>query len=190
MPATDPPLLDPWFRLSFGQQHAYGVRETGAASAPADAVDIRNGDDRDVDFLSSLDLMLYEHQRGPPTFSGRARREIEESRAEIGDELSWPEAAHFIAERRRTPLAGMILTRTRRDFVREGCIDLSFAATVPDARGTGVMTALTNHALRWAAAAGYSAISTDWRVTNLLSSRFWPSRGFRPVFLRLARSIP
>jgi hypothetical protein len=31
---------------------------------------------------------------------------------------------------------------------------------------------------------------TDWRVTNLLSSRFWPKRGFRPVFLRLYRSIP
>jgi hypothetical protein len=31
---------------------------------------------------------------------------------------------------------------------------------------------------------------TDWRETNLLSSRFWPARGFRPFFLRLYRSIP
>jgi hypothetical protein len=31
---------------------------------------------------------------------------------------------------------------------------------------------------------------TDWRVTNLLSSRFWPRRGFRLSFLRLYRSIP
>ena len=28
---------------------------------------------------------------------------------------------------------------------------------------------------------------TDWRVTNLLSSRFWPRRGFRTSFLRLHR---
>ena len=33
-------------------------------------------------------------------------------------------------------------------------------------------------------------MTTDWRVTNLLASRFWPKRGFRPTFLRLYRSIP
>jgi hypothetical protein len=31
---------------------------------------------------------------------------------------------------------------------------------------------------------------TDWRVTNQLSFRFWPKRGFRTSFLRLYRSIP
>jgi hypothetical protein len=30
---------------------------------------------------------------------------------------------------------------------------------------------------------------TDWRVTSLLSSRFWPQRGFRASFLRLHRLI-
>jgi hypothetical protein len=37
---------------------------------------------------------------------------------------------------------------------------------------------------------GFPTMITDWRVTNLLSSRFWPKRGFRPTFLRLYRSIP
>jgi hypothetical protein len=31
---------------------------------------------------------------------------------------------------------------------------------------------------------------TDWRMTNMLASRFWPKRGFRVTFLRLYRSIP
>jgi hypothetical protein len=30
----------------------------------------------------------------------------------------------------------------------------------------------------------------DWRVANLLASRFWERRGFRPSFFRLSRSIP
>jgi hypothetical protein len=30
---------------------------------------------------------------------------------------------------------------------------------------------------------------TDWRVTNLLSSRFWAARGFRPTFVRLHRAV-
>ena len=33
-------------------------------------------------------------------------------------------------------------------------------------------------------------MGTDWRVTNLLASRFWPRRGFRTTFLRLYRHIP
>ena len=33
-------------------------------------------------------------------------------------------------------------------------------------------------------------MTTDWRMTNLLASRYWPRRGFRETFLRLYRSIP
>jgi hypothetical protein len=36
---------------------------------------------------------------------------------------------------------------------------------------------------------GYRTAVTDWRATNLLSSRTWPRLGFRPTFLRLFRSI-
>ena len=50
--------------------------------------------------------------------------------------------------------------------------------------------ALTEHALGWAHEHGYEAMITDWRMTNLLASRFWPRRGFRETFLRLYRSIP
>ena len=32
--------------------------------------------------------------------------------------------------------------------------------------------------------------STEWRSVNLLSSRFWPRRGFRPQYLRLYRAVP
>jgi hypothetical protein len=49
---------------------------------------------------------------------------------------------------------------------------------------------LTNAAFAWAHRAGYPMMVTDWRVPNLLASRFWPRRGFRTTFLRLYRSIP
>ena len=35
----------------------------------------------------------------------------------------------------------------------------------------------------------YAAIVVDWRMPNLLSSRFWPARGFPTSFARLHRSI-
>lgn len=33
-------------------------------------------------------------------------------------------------------------------------------------------------------------VVTDWRMTNLPSSRAWPRLGFRPTFHRLFRAIP
>jgi ribosomal protein S18 acetylase RimI-like enzyme len=53
----------------------------------------------------------------------------------------------------------------------------------------GIGRALTNHGLTYAFEKGYRNCLTDWRSTNLLSSRFWPSQGFRPVAYRLIRRI-
>lgn len=50
--------------------------------------------------------------------------------------------------------------------------------------------ALTAHVLTWAREHGFDPMTTDWRMVNLLSSRFWPCRGFRPTFVRLYGSIP
>jgi GNAT superfamily N-acetyltransferase len=69
-------------------------------------------------------------------------------------------------------------------------IDLAHVATLDDVRGSGVGLALTAHVLAWAHEQGYRSMTTDWRAVNLLSSRFWPRRGFRPQYLRLYRSVP
>jgi GNAT superfamily N-acetyltransferase len=66
---------------------------------------------------------------------------------------------------------------------------LGFAAVLEDARGSGIGTALGTTILDWAAAEGYRVVVTDWRATNLLSSRTWPKLGFRPTFFRLFRAI-
>ena len=74
--------------------------------------------------------------------------------------------------------------------VPSGAAFLGFAATLPEARGSGAGLALTNAGLDWAREQGYPVVVVDWRETNLLASRFWPRRGFRRTFLRLYRSIP
>ena len=49
--------------------------------------------------------------------------------------------------------------------------------------------ALGEAVLIWARDAGHPTVVTDWRETNLLSSRAWPRLGFRPTFRRLFRAI-
>jgi hypothetical protein len=43
--------------------------------------------------------------------------------------------------------------------------------------------------LAWAGDAGYHSVVTDWRSTNIQSSRAWTGLGFRPTFFRLHRLV-
>jgi hypothetical protein len=49
--------------------------------------------------------------------------------------------------------------------------------------------ALGETVLAWAAEQRYDCVVTDWRTTNLLSSRTWPALGFGESFARLHRLV-
>ena len=116
----------------------------------------------------------------------------EGQRARIADSLLPGKTDLLLVAERDGRIVGQFLLYRRPPDLRvpRESIDLGQASTDPAARGTGVGRALTAHVIRWAHENGYPAMTTDWRMTNLLASRFWPKRGFRPTFLRLYRSIP
>jgi GNAT superfamily N-acetyltransferase len=97
-----------------------------------------------------------------------------------------------LAERAGRPVGLLGLYRRPEGDLRvpSSNIDLAFAATLPDAQGTGVGVALTAFAFDWAQEHGFRSMTVDWRSVNLLSSRFWTNRGFRPQYLRLYRAVP
>jgi GNAT superfamily N-acetyltransferase len=193
LPSSDDSLIDPWLRLAFGVQYVWAVRET-ARMKPVDAgVQIRPGTPDDLEVVARLDRALYEHQAGPPSFSGLAIPDDEEFRAEWSDLWDDPELfTHFVAERDGKPVGHSVLYRRPAGDLRvpEENIDLSHAATLRTARRSGVSYALTAHALTWAREQGFRTMTTDWRSVNLLSSRHWPKLGFRPTYYRLYRALP
>jgi GNAT superfamily N-acetyltransferase len=193
VPATDEPLIDAWLRLAFGVQFVWGVRAT-AAMKPVDAdVEIRPGSPEDLDDVAHFDRGLMELQAGSPSFSGIAVPELDQFREYWSDTWDDPELyTHFVAERDGRAVGHALLYRRPDGDLRvpDKNIDLAHAFTVPDARGSGVGLALTGHVLTWARDHGYRSLTTDWRSANLLSSRFWPRRGFRPQYFRLYRRIP
>ena len=195
VPATDAALVDAWFRLSFGQQHAFGIREVPEAPDSAEAV--READERDVDALVALTPLLGEHQGRSPVFSaGMPPEDEQDLRREILEDIASKETGNLVAERDGQIVGAFDVVPVEMSSVHSGPARpertalLSWAATVPDVRGSGAGLALTAGTLAWARSHGYETLVTDWRVTNLLSSRFWPARGFRTSFLRLYRSIP
>lgn len=54
---------------------------------------------------------------------------------------------------------------------------------------TGILKLISNRGFKQLKQKGYRYCMTDWYILNLLSSRFWPKRGFRPVMYRMVRTI-
>ena len=198
MPATDRELVDAWFRLSFGAQHAAAIQETPerTADSPGGVV-VRRAEREDIEAATALDLELARHQARSPVFSQIAPTAItDEDREEVLADIDNPEVGLFLAEIDGEAVGELLMVPVERSSMHVGLARperaafLAYAATVPEARGSGAGLGLTSAGLAWAREQGYPVTVVDWRETNLLASRFWPARGFRRTFLRLYRSIP
>ena len=198
VPSTDPELVGAWFRLGFGQQQAHGIRSVSANEdvRVPDGFEIRAPREEDLEALLAIDIALPAHMRSSPVFSEHplptdaALRQgwrstlagEEEEQVLIGVLDGQPVACWSVCDAE--------LSGDHRGLAGpEGGCYLAFASTLPEARGSGIGVALTAASLAAAAEQGYATMVTDWRVTNLLASRFWPKRGFRTCFLRLYRSL-
>jgi GNAT superfamily N-acetyltransferase len=192
VPASDEGLLDVWFRLAFGIQFAYAVREVAVAPAPRARVDVRLGTAADLDAAAALSDLLWMHQRAAPSFSGRPVRTLDEKRDQWRGTWDDSEFVHFVAERDGRIVGQLLLYRRTEGDLRVPAdnIDLAHASVLPAEQGSGVGLALTAYAFEWAEREGFRSMTVDWREVNLLASRFWRRRGFRPTFYRLYRHIP
>jgi GNAT superfamily N-acetyltransferase len=190
VPSYDTELIDAWFRLSFGASAALAIRETSPEEPFDSGVEIRHGSRDDYPEAARLELEMSRSMQPSPSFSGIALQTPDEVLAEWLEDDD-EDVELFVAERDGRVLGQFLLYRRPPDLrVPDRSIDLAQASTEPAARGSGVGLALMAHVIRWAHENGHETMTTDWRMTNLLASRYWPKRGFRPVFLRLYRSIP
>ena len=170
------------------------VLEVGAETWPPN---VRRAEPRDIDAMLQLAPLIARHQDRSPVFGKVARKESDdEMRAEFESDIDGGRFGILVAETEGRVVGLFEVVPAEESAMHKGLTRpedgafLAFAATLPEARGTGAGLALTHGCFAWAHENGYKSMVTDWRVTNLLSSRFWPARGFRTTFLRLYRSIP
>jgi ribosomal protein S18 acetylase RimI-like enzyme len=183
-----------WFRLSFGAQQAHGITEVDARDWPPGT---RLAELRDIEALIELAPLISHHHARAPVFSGvDFHQDADELRAMLVADITNIELGELVYERDGRVVASFEIVPVEKGSMHGGLAEpdgaayLGWAASLPEVRGSGAGLALTEAAFAWAHERGYASMVTDWRETNLLSSRFWPARGFRRFFLRLYRSIP
>jgi GNAT superfamily N-acetyltransferase len=196
VPATDQELVRAWFRLGFGQQHCHGLRGLPAQSPLCPAgLSVRRAVRADIGALAELEVELPRHQSLAPTFSAATVPPAQKAADEWADDFDDPSYTTFVAERDGTVVGSAVGCALEKSGSHTGLARpdnaafLGFAAVFPSERGHGAGRALGETVLAWAAQAGFGCVVTDWRVTNLLSSRTWPALGFAESFLRLHRLV-
>jgi GNAT superfamily N-acetyltransferase len=192
VPTSAPEIVDVFVRLAHGLQFVLAVRETELRPPIDFGGVIRQGTPDDLAAVAEFDRILWRLQAAAPSFSG-LDPDAEDFEGEWKDVWSDPIfPLHVVAERKgRVVGHALLYLRPTGDLrVPNHNIDLAHAATLEDVRGTGVGLALTSHVLNWASEQGYRSMTIDWRAVNLLSSRFWPRRGWRPTHYRLYRAVP
>jgi GNAT superfamily N-acetyltransferase len=185
-------LVRPWFRLCFGASGALAAQQAhGTARVPNGPLAVRPSRPDDLESVVALAFEMHEHLHASPSFSETPRVPLEEFRDTWDGIWDDPGYALFVAELDGRVVGHSLLSLEPEPDLRvpEGSVELKVAATDASVRGAGAGVAMTDFLLAWASDHGYSAVITDWRMPNLLASRFWPKRGFRETFLRLFRHV-
>jgi GNAT superfamily N-acetyltransferase len=182
--------LDPWYRLGFGQMQLEAIRASGADRRPLpEGVSVRVAGLDDLERIArELGMLVWQHQQGAATFTGLEPPDLDAALASWVDDWDAASDTAFVAERGGKLLGCTVYERPSAAIgTPVDAVALAFSAVAPAARGQGVGVAMAEHSFAWASETGHGTIVVDWRVPNLLASRFWPARGFRPTFHRLHR---
>ncbi|MEP7360709.1 MAG: GNAT family N-acetyltransferase [Chloroflexota bacterium] len=197
-PATDEPIVDAWFRLSFGIQMVHALREL----PPADfsprvtpGLVVRQAERSDIDAMVAIDPVLRSHHARSPVFATASVPDAVESRKDVEQDFDDARFTPYVAEFEgrvigAATFCSLDVSNGNTQMMRPVSAGfLGYAAVAADARGLGAGRALGDACLAWARDNDYEWVATDWRSTNLEADRTWRAVGFRPTFFRLFRSI-
>jgi GNAT superfamily N-acetyltransferase len=203
-PVLNPDLIDIWFSLSFGIEQIHGIAdmenpewvssERGSKNRENSAeIEIRRARPGDSGQLVEMSDIIWKTQIETPVWAQvppEYPAQIEEGWAELPEDK---ELTVWLALEKEK-LAGihvyMPADRSGENImIPENCCHLVVAATREKERGRGISSMLLKRGFEEAMHQGFKYCETDWRSTNLLSSRHWPRKGFHPVLYRLVRRV-
>ncbi|NDI35433.1 GNAT family N-acetyltransferase [Chengkuizengella sediminis] len=196
VPAGNRSILDAWLKLgfSFEQVHALcDITNQAMEIENQHPIEIRLAIKSDQSILTDIGDLIMSHQTGAPVWAAVLPEYLTEIKKGYGGIVEDSNAKLWIAFKGNQLIGfqGYWETTTSNSdmMTPDRCIELSIAGTKKEERGRGIGKLLTQKGFMEAKENGYQYCMSDWRMTNLQSSRFWPKRGFYPIAYRLTRKI-
>lgn len=194
----DPVLIQAWHSLSFGIEQIHGLLDLQKYQPErlqlADGIVIRRAGPGDGPYLAELSDVIWRLQVQAPVWGVMIPEAVHETAAGWAKLADDEQAMVWLAfmDGRAVGVQGYWAADRAEGnnlHIPDRCVHLSVAGTREEARGQGIGSLMTQVGLSEMRSLGFCCCEADWRSTNLLASRFWLRRGFRPVVYRLARRV-
>lgn len=191
LPVGNKKYYESFMHLSFAIQQVHAVMSI-KEYVPFDInnnITIRFATEKDRETLGKLSSIISMYQNSSPSFL-KLIPEVMDRIKEGFEGLVDGEDIVFIAERANQALGFQVYEKVPLSLMLpDDVINLEVAGTYASQMRSGVGKQLMNEGCKILKSMGYKYIKTDWRITNLSSSTFWPKCGFKNVAYRMSRSI-
>jgi GNAT superfamily N-acetyltransferase len=170
---NDVNALRAWNWMGFGMFAVDAIR--GLDPIQVDTVDVRiqRAESSDIEHVIELQEALWQYMKSAPIFLLSEKRDRTYYEEWLGD----PDNVVWLAYSNEKPVAFMRLGPADEDVCQiiydEKTTSIYAAFTKEKARREGVATALLDHALISARAAGYARCAVPFEPMNLLGTLFW-----------------
>jgi len=192
VPIANTVYYEAFLKLSFAieQVHAVmNIEEYKPFKNVADA-DIRLANKMDSEVLGKMSNIISTFQNSAPVFITALPEVLANIKRAFKGLVEEEDVIVLIAEKDKKELGFQEYEMIAPNLMTpDDGIELCTAGTYFSQMRSGVGKKLMNEGCRIIKEKGYGSITTDWRITNLASSTFWPKCGFKPVAYRMIRFI-
>ena len=175
--------------LGFGMLGIDAFRGLRPIKETNEQIDVRRAGIQDVDKVFGLHTELVEYMKNSPVFFITDKL----SKGYFEEWVNNPDKVIWLAYVDEEPVAFLRMGPANDDVSRfnydEKTTSIYGAYTRRKMRGKDVMTSLLGHAIESARDLGYERCAVDFETINLLGTRFWLGRGFKPVSFSLLRYV-
>lgn len=194
VPAGQNEVMNSWLNSGFAYEQVFGIKELELPNInKIEGICIREASVKDKKDIESISGLILSFQAQTPTCAIALPEMFEELKKGYGGLIEDQEAHLMLAYQEDDFLGftcGYFEDEDKENMITPyKNVELGVAGTNPSFQNRGVGTLLTLSLFKDAFIAGYENSTTDWRITNMKSSVFWPKMGYKPYAYRIVRTI-
>ncbi|GLC89275.1 GNAT family N-acetyltransferase [Lysinibacillus piscis] len=192
IPLGQPTYYDACQRLSFSIQQVHAVMNMKDYQ-PFEHVgnaEIRLANKMDGDLMGKMSNIIQAYQNATPTFELALPEVVANIQNGYQGIIEEADETILLALQDQQELGFQVYYPSIANLMTpDNSVELSIAGTYASQMGKGIGKQLMNEGWQMMKDKGYDHMLTDWRITNLASSTFWPKCAFQPVAYRMVRYI-